>query len=454
MSNSISHRAFHLFETQRPFYFALTLALLACGCTGSVAKPSPGAVAVAITPRSASLAIGATQQFSASVSGGSNSSVSWSVQCAMPGNSACGTISNAGLYTAPNTEPPPSSATVIATSQADPSQEASAAIALRQQVLAVAASPAQGMSASAALTLVHDAGARGQGVDLHWSAMEPAPGVYDFTTANQITTIQSQGPFRIHVTIGVITTTIRDVPADLATDAFDSTQMLTRFQNMLAALLNQFGSQINSIAIGNEVDVYLSANPGQWAAYATFYGQAAALVHTNYPNIRVGVTSTFGGATNTIIGPLIGSLNSVSDVFMMNYYPLNANYTPLDPSVVAGDFAKMLAASPNKPILLQEVGYPSSTALGSSEQLQSQFVQNVFAAWVNAGDKIPFLSFFLLHDDTPQVCQQIAAQFGVTDPNFALFFCSLGLRNSDGSDKLAWPALKTAAQADGFTALP
>lgn len=442
------------FHTRIVLFEALAIivsVVMACGC-GSSGSPS-AVVAVTISPTTASLAVGATQQFTGQISGASSTAVTWSVNGVAGGNSTVGEISSSGLYTAPSSSAPPGPVTVSVSTQGD-GAKASANVTVRLQVLSVAASPAQNMSPSQALTLVRNAGARGQGVSLHWPAMEPSPGVYDFTEANQINTIQLQGPFRIHVTLGVINTTVRQVPADLASDPFDSPQFETRFQDMLTAFLNQFGSGIDSIAIGNEVDVYLSANPTQWSAYANFYGKVSALVRTLYPSIKVGVTTTFGGATDPLTGPLIAALNTVSDMFMMNYYPLNSNFTPLDPSVVAGDFTKIVAASPDKPILLQEVGFPTSTNLGSSEQLQAQFVTNVFSAWVDAGDKIQFLSFFLLHDDTPQACQQVANEFGIGDPNFVAFFCSLGLRNSDGTDKLGWTALKTAAQADGFSAQP
>jgi hypothetical protein len=445
-------RAFHtriiLFEA----FAIIVSAVLACSCGSS--GSSPAVVAVTIRPSTASLAVGATQQFTDQVSGTSNTAVTWSVNGVAGGSSTVGTISSSGLYTAPSLAAPVGPVTVSVSTQVDDTKQAFASVTVRLQVLSVAASPAQNMSASEALTMVRNAGARGQGVSLHWPAMEPSPGVYDFTEANQIDTIQLQGPFRIHVTLGVINTTVRQVPADLASAAFDSPQFEARFQDMLTAFLNQFGSRIDSIAIGNEVDVYLSANPTQWSAYANFYGKVSALVRTLYPSIKVGVTATFGGATDPLTGPLIAGLNSVSDMFMMNYYPLNSNFTPLDPSVVAGDFTEILAASPDKPILLQEVGFPTSTNLGSSEQLQAQFVTNVFSAWIDAGDKIQFLSFFLLHDDTPQACQQVANEFGISDPNFVAFFCSLGLRNSDGTDKLGWTALKTTAQVDGFSAQP
>jgi hypothetical protein len=454
MGNSTSPVSFRIFRARSEFLATIIFALLLFGCTGGTTASQATGVTVTVSPPTASLAIGATQQFTDTVTGSSNTFVTWSVSCSIPGNPACGAISSSGLYTAPSTVSTPGDVTIVAVSQADSNKHGSATVTIRLQVLAIAASPAQGVSASAALNLVRSAGARGQGVDLHWPDLEPSPGVYDFTTANQITTIQAQGTFRIHVTLGVINTTIRQVPSDLATASWTSPQMMGRFQNMLMALLNQFGSQIDSIAIGNEVDVYLNANPAEWSTYNYFYGAASALIRTNYPSVRVGVTSTFGGATDPQVGPLVASLNSVSDLFMMNYYPLNPDYSPRDPSVVAGDFAKILAVSPNKPILLQEVGFPTSTALGSSEQLQAQFVQNVFSEWLKAGDKIPYLNFFLLHDAALQACQQIATQFGVSDPNFVLFFCSLGLRNSDGTDKQAWPALKNVAQADGFTAQP
>ncbi len=452
MRNSIAH---HLCRSRLVFFesfFAIILALMACGCSGTASINS--VLAVTVSPTSASLALGATQQFSSTVTSSSNTAVTWSVNGVPGGNSTVGTISNSGLYAAPSVISP-GSVSVTAASQADSTKQASASVAVRQQVLAVAAAPAQGMTPAAALDLVLAAGGRGQGVDLHWPELEPSPGVYDFTTANKIITDENEGPFRIHVALDVINTTVREVPSDLVTTPFDDPQqMLPRFTNMLTALLNQYGTKIDSITIGNEVDVYLGANPTQWQAYATFYGEASALIHSQFPSIRVGVTSTFGGATDATNGPLIAALNSVSDMFMMNYYPLNADFTPRDPSVVTADFAKILAVSQGKPILLQEVGYPTSTALGSSEQMQAQFVNNVFSEWMKAGNKIEYLSFFLLHDDTPANCAQIAAQFQQANPNFVLFFCSLGLRNSDGTDKLAWPALKTAAQADGFTAQP
>src|SRR5262249_1828558 len=68
--------------------------------TVSLSAATPG-VAVAISPTSATVADGATRQFTATVTGATNTTVIWQVNGVTGGSSATGAISSAGLYTAP-----------------------------------------------------------------------------------------------------------------------------------------------------------------------------------------------------------------------------------------------------------------------------------------------------------------------------------------------------------------
>jgi len=72
---------------------------------------------VTVSPSSASLAAGATQQFTASVGGTANQNVTWGVDGIAGANVTVGTIDSSGLYSAPATA---GSHTVTATSVADP----------------------------------------------------------------------------------------------------------------------------------------------------------------------------------------------------------------------------------------------------------------------------------------------------------------------------------------------
>ncbi len=87
-------------------------------------------VAVQINPTSATVALGSTQQFAATVTGSSNTAVKWSVSGAGCSGAACGTISAGGLYTSPASVPSPATVSVIVTSVADPSKSASANITI------------------------------------------------------------------------------------------------------------------------------------------------------------------------------------------------------------------------------------------------------------------------------------------------------------------------------------
>lgn len=95
--------------------------------TGSNITVSSGtaSVSVAVSPTSASVATGATQQFQATVSGSTNTAVTWSVDGIAGGNSTVGTISAAGLYAAPGAA---GTHTVTATSQADTTKSANASV--------------------------------------------------------------------------------------------------------------------------------------------------------------------------------------------------------------------------------------------------------------------------------------------------------------------------------------
>ena len=105
----------------------------------SVADPNKSAwanvtivpvVVVTVTPNSALLATGQTQQFNVSVVGTSNTAVTWTVQGNGCSATACGTIDSKGLYTAPPAVPSPDTVTVTATSSADPSKTASTSVAI------------------------------------------------------------------------------------------------------------------------------------------------------------------------------------------------------------------------------------------------------------------------------------------------------------------------------------
>ena len=97
-------------------------------------------VAVSLSPNSAKVATGSHLQFTASVTGTANTAITWTLSGQGCNGATCGTITAAGLYTAPAAIPNPAAVIVTATSQADTTKSAQATVTVVAAV-AVSISP-------------------------------------------------------------------------------------------------------------------------------------------------------------------------------------------------------------------------------------------------------------------------------------------------------------------------
>ena len=86
-------------------------------------------ISVSISPASASVQVGQSQQFTAAVSGTTNTAVNWLVAGILGGSSSVGTISSTGLYTAPSIAPT-NAVTVTAQSTSNLSASANATVTI------------------------------------------------------------------------------------------------------------------------------------------------------------------------------------------------------------------------------------------------------------------------------------------------------------------------------------
>jgi hypothetical protein len=112
------------------FLIAACSLLTVSGCGGGSSSGSNGsgtAVSITISPTSATVSSGGTQQFTATVTGSSNTAVQWEVNNVAGGNTQTGTVSSSGLYTAPTTDAT-LQVTVTALSSADSTKTANATV--------------------------------------------------------------------------------------------------------------------------------------------------------------------------------------------------------------------------------------------------------------------------------------------------------------------------------------
>jgi hypothetical protein len=123
---------------------SITAVAVANGATSapSVVTITPSQVAVTINPPTANLNAGGQQQFSATVTGATNTTVGWYVDNVLGGDPTAGTISTTGLYTAPSNVTTTATATIMAESQADVSKQATATVTIAGIAVTVSPIPA------------------------------------------------------------------------------------------------------------------------------------------------------------------------------------------------------------------------------------------------------------------------------------------------------------------------
>jgi hypothetical protein len=164
------------------------LFLAACGEGSSTPPPS---ITVSVSPASTTVNQGATQTFTASVTGTADTAVTWSVQEAAAG----GLITPAGVYTAPQAA---GTFHVVATSQADSTKSAAAAVTVPSVSVAISPPSAmvdQGATASFTATVSGTV----INTSVTWSVQEGSAGGA-VSSAGLYTAPQAAGTFHLVAT--------------------------------------------------------------------------------------------------------------------------------------------------------------------------------------------------------------------------------------------------------------
>ncbi len=310
---------------------------------------------------------------------------------------------------------------------------------------------AEGESFSETLAAAQGVGASGSNLSVAWDELETAPGVYE-PTIDFLAIAESYFPavnIPILLMIGPIDTNVERLPSDLKGKALDDPEVIDRYKKLLDHVFTKIPTlALDGIALGNEVDVYLGADTAAWGAYTRLYEAAAAHVRTIRPNLPIGVKVRLEGLT----GPFATQatrLNQGSDVILATHYPLTDGRVH-PPSGIRTDFAALVARYPNRPIRLAELGYPSSSTNGSSEQMQADFIRESFAAWDEQIDHITAISFSIMSDRSQAEVEEYGRYYGLDEISFLEFLRTLGLRNHDGTPKPAFTQLGKEAEKRGW----
>ncbi len=239
----------------------------------------------------------------------------------------------------------------------------------------------------------------------------------------------------------------RFVPAYLEGKKFNDPNVIESFNNLIDALFNaQNGvvdpSRVIALSVGNEIDHYnWAGNNDQISEFKAFL--QAIKPKVNSYGIPLHFTGTLYGMTES--GNTWTDMGQTVDKVSFTYYPINSDFTVKAPNVVFTDLNSIATKFSGKDLFMQEIGYPSSAILNSSQAKQAEFFCNFFNAWDSHKDQIKHVSILRLNDVSEASAQATAVAYGIPgNKPFIEYIRTLGIRtwNGIGDDKPAFDVIK------------
>lgn len=285
--------------------------------------------------------------------------------------------------------------------------------------------------------MLETAGARFLQAYGRWSDLEPTQGNYQIDSLSlQVAEAQAMN-LSFGYTFCVIDMTNRNVPAELQNLPWSDPTLQARVLTMVDVLAQNFGSHIKYFQFGNEVDNYFQSHPNEISDFATLLNKVRAVVQNRAPGVKVSATLTFASLPS--LASVLSPINHASDVLAITYGPYNADFSVEPPSVVSRDFQTMRLAASGRQVYLQEMAYPSATEVSSSQDLQAQFVQNVFTELRSTPSEFAAANFYDLADFSSDQAVAFGASVGFGgQAKFVSLAGSLGMFDVSANPKKSW----------------
>ncbi|MEO8733971.1 MAG: hypothetical protein ABI373_06545 [Flavobacteriales bacterium] len=300
-------------------------------------------------------------------------------------------------------------------------------------------------------------------ISVSWSELHPDTSTWNPTVLEQLDLMNSYFSaigLKIELQLRPTNTVVEEIPGELEGLPYDDPlvvhAMLVTLDTVFAHLTEV---NIAALNIGNESDALWGTDTARYADFGNLL--TAVIPHAKVlyqalhsgDTLSVGTTFTWGGLTDPIKASLCQLTEASCDHISATYYGIHNDFTVKPPADVITDLDLLTTMQPGtKPIRLAEIGYPTSSTCASSEYLQSDFVQDAFAAWDQHMDRIHYYGWFLTTDWDSATVDTLGVYYGITSPIFLEYLRTLGLRTwpGSGTDKQAYQTLLCELQARGF----
>jgi hypothetical protein len=277
-----------------------------------------------------------------------------------------------------------------------------------------------------------------------WDEIEPRAGQYKWDEIDLFSGLADQSKLPVSVNLRIIDTNQRAMADSYKGWRWNDPRMAQKLKDALRAMAPHLRNRVKWIAIGNEVDAYFGNHKGEIGEYAQLIQSVLPTVRELFPGAGFTINFTYGAEGD--INRLYGPLTNLVDLYSWTYYPLNGDFTFKSPNNASNDIARLVDSAGSKLVLIQEVGYASAPQVNSSEDIQAQFLQNVFDALRAHRDRIIAANFVWMSDLPDKVVNDLTAYYKAGNADkMKAFLGSLGYYKTNGQPKKAWAVFQREA---------
>jgi hypothetical protein len=278
-----------------------------------------------------------------------------------------------------------------------------------------------------------------------WNEMEPSADRYDFSDVDRQVALAADAQLPLALNVRIVDTNNRSMPKAYEGWSFSDPRTADKLKGLLRTLGPRVRGRVRWIAIGNEVDAYFGSHTKEIDDYALLMQRVLDTVHEAFPRALFSVNFQFISAGD--IRSRYRALAGLLDYYSFTYYPLNADFSMRSPDVAAEDIDRMTQVAGERKVFIQEVGYATAERLHSSEDKQSQFVQNVMNAIDHRRARIMAANFLFMSDFPDGLVNDFAKYYRLPNSdNFKAYLATLGLRDKQGKPKRAWSVFEREAR--------
>ncbi len=295
---------------------------------------------------------------------------------------------------------------------------------------------------------------------LFWDLIEPEKENYNWQQSDILMSFNKQNDLKVTLYFSIINgKTLGPFPDWIGRPSIKSISE-DNLVRVLDAILTRYDI-IDHVIIAGDTDAQFRYNEENIPVYEDLFNGMYERLKEKHPQVKIGNAFSLHGVINKNLGHIVEELD-VGDFVAFSYFPVDVlneiNKTPL---VAIEDLQQTLELVPDKKVGFFEISWSTSDFVGGSQELQTEFVKNVFSFYQNNESQIEFLTWYRQFDRPEGSCQidpedvegsvSIGGSSGLGSSEFVIerlghYICSAGLIDSEGNTKPAWNEFKRQVQ--------